>query len=152
MKDFIVKEAHNIALLALLALGYAAKEQLAGPVLSLVVVILFFVLPVFLSYVFVRALERAALLGLYGYFVYVGIDIFASQYLGGAVSQVTTPQDAFYFSACMWSGLGFEDLKPIAAVRPWVTAENFMGLVGNAGLVAMFIRFCMPTEALMRGS
>lgn len=49
MHKLISENAHNIALLILVALGYAAKEQILGPTVSLGIVGLFFVLTVFLS-------------------------------------------------------------------------------------------------------
>jgi hypothetical protein len=151
MDDFwkeVKNNLHNIGLFVVVVALWAIDKKYLGLIPSLSFVGLLLVASIYGSFVFVSRIERTFLLLFYFYLCYVGIGLFEHQFILGGMDV----KDAKYISFTIWTGLGFEDIKPLPSLRELVIWASVFGYVANACLIAIFIRFCTPTWLILKES
>jgi hypothetical protein len=144
--DTLKINIHNLALLLVVSLLWAIDHNYLGIIPSLAIVAILLLGTIYSSFVFISRIERTLLLIIYFYLCYVGIGLFEFQY----ILEGMAPVDARYISYLAWTGLGFEDIKPIPTIREYIIWTSVFGYVANAGLIAIFIRCCTPTWLLLK--
>jgi hypothetical protein len=144
--NWIKANMHNIGLLIIIFFLYAIDGNILGIFPSLVIIGILLLGTIYGSFVFVSRIERTLLLAFYFYLSYMGINVFQYQFIDAGMLEF----NARYVAFSSWTGLGFEDIKPIESVREYVIWASVYGYVANASLIAIFIRFCTPTWLILK--
>lgn len=106
---------------------------------------------VYLSFFYIRFIERLLLIFAYLWVCWNIVIVFSSIYLKHGLVDVVPPSidSALYMSISVWTLLGFGQVLPSEASRYWVQIEAVMGLLANGILVALLFRLFSPWQQLI---